>query len=114
VYQLTLPDKYAWLHPVFPIQFLEDYHHHHNNAKLMAMLDLKEPQDDWKVEEVQDKQQIKDVIHYLVKWAGWPSKYNFYKALAELTAGISLADGTMDSCLLAVSGVSSHTNLLMW
>jgi hypothetical protein len=33
----------------------------------MAMPDLKESQDKWDVEEVQDKQQIKDIIHYLVK-----------------------------------------------
>ena len=50
----------------------------------MAMPDLKDPQDEWNVEEVWDKQQIKDIIHYLVKWASWSFKYNFYKLTSHL------------------------------
>ena len=48
------------------------------------MSDLKDPQDEWEVEEVRDKQRIKGVIHYLVKWAGWPSEYNFYEPASHL------------------------------
>ena len=36
------------------------------------------------VEEVLDKRRIKDTIHYLVKWAGWPSEYNSYEPAAHL------------------------------
>ena len=43
------------------------------------MPDLEEPQEDQDVEEVQDKQQIKGIIYYLVKQAGQSSEYNFYK-----------------------------------
>ena len=50
----------------------------------MAMPDLKDLQNEWDVKEVQDKQQIKDVIYYLVKWADWPFKYNFYKSAGHL------------------------------
>ena len=49
------------------------------------MPDLKDPQDEWEVEEVRDKQQIKGTIHYLVKWAGWPSEYNSYEPASHLT-----------------------------
>ena len=83
-YQLALPDKYAWLHPVFLIQLLENYCCCDDDAELMAMPDLKESQENWDVKEVWDKQQIKDVIHYLVKWAGWPSEYNFYELASHL------------------------------
>ena len=50
----------------------------------MMMPDLEDPKDEWEVEEVQDKRKIKDVVHYLVKWAGWPSKYNLYEPTAHL------------------------------
>jgi len=84
-YELALPEKYARLHPVFPVQLLEEYHCHHDDAELMKMPDLEDPQDEWEVEEVRDKQRIKGVIHYLVKWAGWPSEYNSYEPASHLT-----------------------------
>ena len=66
-YRLALPTKYDRLHPVFPVQLLEDYHRRHNDTELMTMPDLEDPQDKWDVEEVRDKQQIKSTIHYLIK-----------------------------------------------
>jgi hypothetical protein len=48
------------------------------------MPDLKDPQNEWDVKEVWDKQWIKDIIYYLVKWAGWSFKYNFYKSANHL------------------------------
>ena len=48
------------------------------------MPDLKDPQDEQDIEEVRNKQQIKGVIYYLVKWAGWPSKYNSYELASHL------------------------------
>ena len=84
-YRLALPDKYARLHSVFPVQLLETYHCHQDDAELMTMPDLEDPQDEWEVEEIRDKQWIKGVIHYLVKWAGWPSEYNSYEPASHLT-----------------------------
>jgi transposase InsO family protein len=83
-YRLALPEKYARLHPVFPIQLLEDYRRRHDDVELMAMPDLEDPQDEWDVEEVRDKRRIKGTIHYLVKWAGWPSEYNSYEPASHL------------------------------
>jgi len=83
-YRLALPTKYARLHPVFPIQLLEDYRRRHDDAELMAMPDLEDPQDEWDVEEVRDKRRIQGTIHYLVKWAGWPSEYNSYEPASHL------------------------------
>ena len=37
------------------------------------------------MKEVQDKQWIKNIIHYLVKWADWSSEYNFYESASHLT-----------------------------
>ena len=68
-YHLALPAKYSQLHNVFPIQLLEGYHHQEDDDGLMAMPDLKDPQDKWEVKEVLDKKKIKNIMHYLVKWA---------------------------------------------
>src|SRR5436190_131923 len=84
-YELSLPEKYARLHPVFPVQLLEEYRRRHDDAELMKMPDRDDPQDEWEVEEVRDKQRIKGVVHYLVKWAGWPSEYNSYEPASHLT-----------------------------
>src|SRR5438045_6861869 len=51
----------------------------------MKMPDLEDPQDKWEVEEVRDKQWIKGIIHYLIKWASWPSEYNSYELASHLT-----------------------------
>jgi len=48
------------------------------------MPDLEDPQDEWEMEKVRDKRRIKGVIHYLVKWAGWPSEYNSYEPASHL------------------------------
>ena len=54
-YRLALSDKYARLHSVFPVQLLENYCHCHDDAELMMMPDLENPQDEWKVKEVWNK-----------------------------------------------------------
>ncbi len=41
----------------------------------MPLPDL-EDDEEWEIEEVKDKAIIKGTIHYLVKWEGWPTKYN--------------------------------------
>ena len=45
-YRLGLPDKYARSHPVFPVQLLEEYRRRHDDAELITMPDLEEPQDE--------------------------------------------------------------------
>jgi len=87
-YHLALPTKYSQLHDVFPVQLLEDYHCWIDDDSLMTMPDLENPQDEWEVEEVLDKRRIKDTIHYLVKWAGWPSEYNSYEPAAHLAKAL--------------------------
>jgi len=42
------------------------------------------------VKKVRDKWQIKNTIHYLIKWADWSSEYNSYKSVSHL-AGTSKA-----------------------
>ena len=41
----------------------------------MLMLDL-EDEEEWQIKEVKDRDTIKGTTHYLVKWKGWPTKYN--------------------------------------
>ena len=48
------------------------------------MPDFKDPQDKQDIEEVRNKQQIKSIIYYLVKQAGWSSEYNSYKLASHL------------------------------
>ena len=63
-----------------------EYYYRRDNTKLtaMPMPDLEESPDEWNVEEVRDKRRIKGVIHYLVKWEGWPSEYNSYEPASHL------------------------------
>jgi transposase InsO family protein len=83
-YRIALPHKYARLHDVFPVQLLEDYRRRDDDDSLMQMPDLEDPQDEWEVEEIRDKRKIRDTMHYLVKWAGWPSEYNSYEPAFHL------------------------------
>ena len=83
-YRLALSTKYVCLHSVFSIQLLEDYHHCHDNAELMIMSDFEDFQNKWNMKKVRNKQQIKNIIHYLIKWADWFSEYNFYKLMSHL------------------------------
>ena len=48
------------------------------------MPNLEDPKDKWEVEEVRDKQRIKGVIHYLVKWTSWLLEYNSYEPASHL------------------------------
>ena len=36
------------------------------------------------MKEVRNKQQIKDIIYYLIKWENWSSKYNLYEPVSHL------------------------------
>jgi hypothetical protein len=73
-YKLALPKKYAQLHNVFPIQFIDEFKPRDDQPP-MPMPDL-EDEEDWEIKEVKDKAIIKGTIHYLVKWEGWPTEYN--------------------------------------
>jgi hypothetical protein len=73
-YKLALPEKYARLHDVFPIQFIDKFKPRDDQPP-MPMPDL-EDEEEWEIEEVKDKATIKGTTHYLVKWEGWPTEYN--------------------------------------
>ena len=36
------------------------------------------------MKKIRDKQQIQNIIYYLIKWADWSFKYNFYKLTSHL------------------------------
>ena len=74
MYWLALPEKYSWLHNVFLVQFIEEYQLRDNEPPL-PIPDL-EDDNEWEIEEVKYKRMIRDQVHYLVKWEGWPTKYN--------------------------------------
>ena len=75
-YELALPEQYRRLHPVFPIQLLEKWNSRDDEEDL-PLPELEDEQDEYEVEEVKGKQQLKDgEIRYLVKWTGWPAEYN--------------------------------------
>ena len=69
-----LPEKYSRLHDIFPIQFIEEYWPRKDKPPL-PIPDLKD-KDKWDIKEIKDKGVIKGQVHYLVKWEGWPTKYN--------------------------------------
>ena len=88
IYWLALSMKYDWLHSVFSVQLLEDYHWCHDDAELMIMPDLEDSQNEWNMKKVRNKQWIKSTIHYLIKWADWSFKYNSYKLINHLAGAL--------------------------
>ena len=64
-YRLALPEKYARLHNVFPIQAIEKFNPKEGDS-LMPIPDL-EDEEEWEIEEVKDKATIKGQPHYLIK-----------------------------------------------
>ena len=83
-YRLALPEKYSRLHNVFPVQFLEDYHHQKGVKEFLPMPDLQDDQDEWEVQEVKGSKDIQGVHHYLVKWSRWPSEYDTWEPVDHL------------------------------
>ena len=75
-YRLALPEQYARLHDVFPVQLLERYHQRDDQEDDLPLPELEDDPDEYELEEIRDKKMIRGQIHYLVKWTGWPSEYN--------------------------------------
>ena len=50
----------------------------------MIMSNLENFQNEWNMKKVKNKQWIKNIIHYLIKWADWSSEYNFYELINYL------------------------------
>ncbi|EED15805.1 hypothetical protein TSTA_009270 [Talaromyces stipitatus ATCC 10500] len=68
---VKLSSKNLWLKNK---KFLEKYHTR-EDGKFMPLPNL-EDDEEWEVEEIKDKMMINNQPHYLVKWTGWPAKYN--------------------------------------
>ena len=86
-YRLALPEQYSRLHDVFPIQLLEKYHPK-DNDNLIPMPKLEDEDEEYKVEEVRDKQIKAGYVRYLVKWLGWPSEYNQWVLEADMANAV--------------------------
>jgi hypothetical protein len=90
-YRLALPQQYSRLHDVFPIQLLEEYYPR-DQQELMPMPELEDDPDQYEVEEIRDKRKVRGKIHYLIKWAGWPSEYNQWVPEDDMNAPKSIQD----------------------
>jgi transposase InsO family protein len=84
-YRLALPQQYARLHDVFPVQVLEKYYPKDGEDEL-PLPELEDNPGEYEVEEIRDKQMIKGRVHYLVKWTGWPSEYNQWVPEEDMNA----------------------------
>jgi hypothetical protein len=56
-----------------------------------------EDEEEWEIEEVKDKANIKGQPHYLVKWKGWPTEYNQW-----------IADEDMGNARRAIQSYEKH------
>ena len=77
-YRLALPEQYARLHDVFPVQVLEPCPKGQDQDEMLLPPLVEEP-DEWEVEEIRDSGRFDGIKHYLVKWRGWPSEYNTWE-----------------------------------
>jgi hypothetical protein len=49
------------------------------------MPDLEDDNDEWEVQEIRDSKTFTGILHYLVKWQGWPSEYDSWEPALHLT-----------------------------
>ncbi len=75
VYRLILLQRYIRLYDVFFIQLLEKYYLQ-DRDDFIPLPELKDEDEEYKVEKVKDKNFKKRYIRYFVKWFGWLSEYN--------------------------------------
>jgi hypothetical protein len=55
----------------------------------MPMPELEDEDEEYEVEEVKDEQIKAGHVRYLVKWLGWPSKYNQWVLEADMANAAS-------------------------
>ena len=77
VYCLYLPTHY-WIHNVFHVLYLESYNQHLDDeiTQVLPSLKLINEKEEYKVEEILEKQRRKDKLWYKVKWIGYSSEYD--------------------------------------
>ena len=81
------------------------------------------------MKKVRNKQQIKNVIHYLIKWADWSSEYNFYELMSHLVDALkAVVDykhklkykhkkvrvSNINKTLNSEDVITSHKQILRW
>ena len=84
-YRLALPEQYALLHNVFPVQFLERWNSRIGAESTMPIPEL-EDEEEWEVEEIKDHHNFDGELHYLLKWQGWPAEYNQWVPKNQMNA----------------------------
>ena len=77
-YKIILPIKYAQKHNIFPINLLEPWTAP-SDLDNIPLPDLQEDQEVWEVENIKAYYNTAKNRRFLVKWKGWPAKYNIWK-----------------------------------
>ena len=75
-YYLSLPTSY-WIHPVFHISLLELYQSRgrEKEAHMPESITINE-HDEYEIEEIFDRKNVKSELWYKMKWLKWLQKYN--------------------------------------
>ena len=79
-YQLRLPESMKHLHPVFHISLLEPAP---QNTQTTENIEI-ESNNEYKVEKILDKKQIRGKPQYLIKWKGYDTSENTWEPIANL------------------------------
>ena len=73
-----MPTKYAQKHNIFPINLLELWIAP-SNLDNIPLPDLEEDQEIWEVKDIEAYYDTAKSRRFLVKWKGWPAKYNIWE-----------------------------------
>jgi len=92
-YRLHLPTHY-WIHNVFHVSYLESYNWRLNNQTMLKLPSSKliNESEEYKVEEILEKQRRKGELWYKVKWTGYPSEYNQWIPEQDLNGASELCE----------------------
>jgi len=76
-YRLYLPTHY-WIHNVFHVSYLKLYNQRLDNkiTQVLPSLKLINEKEEYKIEEILEKQRRKGKLWYKVKWINYSSKYD--------------------------------------
>ena len=86
---LELPDHLAGIHPVFHVSLLRPYYGPEDTPPEPLQVNGEEQ---WEVERILDRRILRNKMHYLVQWRGFPAEHNSWEPVDNLAGASQLIE----------------------